>query len=112
MEFDAWKLKIVEKAIEKEKYHSNMGANEVQSLTVLFSDYLEEGVHIIRKWRKLKDTTEFTNGDHDQALLNYISDRHQSRGRELYYGYSSNGVSASQKYSAESRLKASCKQVL
>lgn len=112
MEFSAWELKIVEKAVAKEKYNSNMSNNECNELMPLFFDYLRDGVQIIKKWRKLKNTQEFVDGEHDQGLLNYISDRHQSRGRELYYGYSSNGVSASQKYSAESRLKASCKQVL
>ena len=112
MEFDAWKLRIVEKAIAKEKYHSNMSENEALQLSTLFCDYLDDGVLIIKKWRKLKDTTEFTNGDHNEGLLTYISDRHQSRGRELYQGYSSGGVSASMVRSPESRLKSSCKQVI
>lgn len=112
MEYGAWELKIVEIAVAKEKYNSNMGKDELDELSVLFVDYLRDGVRIIKKWRKLKDDKEFTDGYHDDGLLTYISDRHQSRGRELFYGYSSGGVGASMVRSPESRLKSSCKQVI
>jgi hypothetical protein len=67
---------------------------------------------ILRKWRKLKDDSEFVSGQHDYSLVAYLKAKDQANGRDLFSDYSSGGVKANMKQTPESLLKASCKQVI
>lgn len=112
MELNDWKDKIIEKSKKQISFRSNMSNTEIADLTTILFDYLEDGMLIIKNWRKLKDTTEFTNGQHDSGLIRYINDKYLANGREYYESFSSGGVSSSSKQSPESRLKSTCKQVM
>lgn len=112
MDFTSWKLELVDKAIRQISYKSNMSNSEKTELSLVLSDYLDEGISILRKWRKLKDDSEFVNGDHDSGLIDFIKNKHSANGRELYSDYSSGGVKATMKKTPESVLKSSCKQVI
>ena len=112
MEMVEWKDGIVKKAIRQIEYRSNMSNADKDKLTIVLSDYLDEGLNVLRKWRKLKSDDEFLSGMHDNGLIVYLKAKEQANGRDLFSSYSSGGVNATMKQSPESLLKASCKQVL
>lgn len=112
MEFQEWKDGIIEKAVRQISYRSNMSRNDLDNLTLVLSDYLDDGLTILRKWRKLKDDSEFVSGMHDSGLIVFMKAKDQANGRDLFSDYSSGGVKANMKQTPESLLKASCKQVI
>jgi hypothetical protein len=109
---NAWKNKLVEKAVRQVSYKINMSANDINDLTFALSDYLDEGITILRKWRKMKDDSEFISGMHDDGLVLFMKAKNQANGRDLFAEYSSGSVKANMKHTPESLLKASCKQVM
>ena len=112
MELQDWKNVIIAKAVKQISYKSNMTASDRAELTFVLLDYLDEGITILRKWRKMKDDTEFVSGMHDDGLIAFMKAKDQANGRDLFSDYSSGGVRANMKRTPESILKASCKQVM
>lgn len=113
MDFTQWKDSIIEKAVAQISYRANMAPTDKSELNSLLSSFIDDGISILIKWRKLNpEDEEFTNGVHDSSLVAYLKNRYYDNGKELYNGYSSNGISTNKKVSAESLLKSSCKQVL
>ena len=112
MELQDWKNVIIAKAVKQISYKSNMSASDKTELTFVLLDYLDEGITILRKWRKLKDDTEFVSGQHDSGLVAFIKAKDQANGRDLFSDYSSGGVRANMKVTPENLLKGSCKQVM
>lgn len=112
MEMQEWKDGIVDKAVRQITFQSNMSQSDISNLTLVLADYLDDGILIIKNWRKLKTDDEFLSGKHDTALVAYLKNRYLDAGRELFNDYSSGGVKANRKQSPESILKGSCKQVM
>jgi hypothetical protein len=112
MDMQSWKSGLVMKAVKQITYKTNMSNSDINSLTNVLSDYLDEGINILRKWRKLKDDTEFVSGMHDSGLIVFIKSKEQANGRDLFTGYSSGGITATMKVSPENVLKSTCKQVM
>lgn len=107
-----WKSDLIGQAKRQILLTTNMGKNETSELVFVLSDYLEEGIAIIKSWRKLNDESEFESGKHNSALIVFMKNKYYTNGRELFDNYSSGGVSTSMKQSPESLLKSSCKQVM
>ena len=112
MEMQEWKDGIIDVAKSQISYNANMSSSEINSLTLVLSNYLDGGINILRKWRKLKTNEEFLFGMHDEALVDYIKAKHQINGRDIFSDYSSGGVKANVKVTPENQLKGSCKQVM
>ena len=112
MEMQTWRDGVIDKAKRQITYRNNMSASEKNELSIVLSDFLDEGISIITQWRKLKDNNEFVNGKHDNGLLNYLKNKYIANGRELYSDYSSGGVKAKMDKTPESILKSTCKQVI
>ena len=112
MEFQEWKYGILDKAVRQITYRANMSQTDKDSLTLVLSDYLDDGITILRKWRKMSDDSEFISGQHDSGLVAFIKAKDQANGRDLFSDYSSGGVRANMKVSPENLLKGSCKQVM
>lgn len=112
MEMQEWKNNILDKAKRQITYRSNMSSSDIQELTAVLSDFLEEGISILKNWRKLKDDVEFLSGQHDGALIDFLNNKYSASGRELYSEYSSGGVRSKMDRTPTSVLKSSCKQVI
>lgn len=112
MDIYEWKNLIIDKALRQITYRSNMSNSDKQELTLVLSDYLDEGITILRKWRKMSDDSEFISGLHDSGLVAFIKAKDQANGRDLFSDYSSGGVRANMKVTPENLLKGSCKQVM
>lgn len=112
MEMQKWKDSIIERAKRQICYRSNMSNADKADLFVVLSDYLDEGITILRKWRKMSDDSEFLSRQHDEALVTFIKEKDQANGRDLFSDYSSGGVRANMKVTPENLLKGSCKQVM
>ena len=112
MEFQEWKYGILDKAVRQITYRANMSQADKDSLTLVLSDYLDDGITILRKWRKMNDDSEFISGQHDAGLVAFIKAKDQANGRDLFSDYSSGGVRANMKVTPENLLKGSCKQVM
>jgi hypothetical protein len=112
MEMFEWKNDIIERAVRQISYRNNMSQADKDDLTLVLSDYLNDGINILRKWRKLKNDTEFVSGMHDEGLVVYLKAKYQANGRDLFIDYTSGGVEANMEKTPESLLKTSCKQVM
>ena len=112
MELQEWKDGVIAKAIRQITYRANMSQNDIDNLTFVLSDYLDDGITILRKWRKISDDSEFISGQHDAGLVAFLKAKDQANGRDLFTGYSSGGVNATMKVTPENLLKSSCKQVM
>jgi hypothetical protein len=112
MEMYEWKDGIIEKAVRQIAYRNNMSQTDKDNLTLVLSDYLNDGITILRKWRKMRDDSEFISGQHDSGLVAFIKAKDQANGRDLFSDYSSGGVRANMKVTPENLLKGSCKQVM
>ena len=112
MELQEWKDFIVKKALRQITYRNNMSSSDISELTLVLSDYLGEGIKILKKWRKLNNDDEFVSGNHDSGLVEYLKNKVQANGRELFSDYSSGGVKAKMDKTPESVLKSTCKQVM
>jgi hypothetical protein len=112
MDMQSWKSGLVLKATTQITYRQNMSGADISSLTLVLSDYLDEGITILRNWRKMKDDNEFVSGMHDSGLVSFIKAKYQANGRDLFSDYSSGGVMANMKVTPENLLKGSCKQVM
>ena len=112
MEMQEWKDGVIAKAVRQISYRSNLSDTDMNNLTLVLSDYLDEGIKILRKWRKLKDDSELLSGMHDDGLVVFMKAKDQANGRDLFSDYSSGGIRANAKVTPESLLKASCKQVM
>jgi hypothetical protein len=89
-----------------------MSQADIDKATLVLSDYLDDGITILRKWRKMSDDSEFISGQHDSGLVAFIKAKDQANGRDLFSDYSSGGVRANMKVTPENLLKGSCKQVM
>ena len=112
MEMQEWKDGVIAKAVRQITYRANMSQTDKDSLTLVLSDYLDDGITILRKWRKMSDDSEFISGQHDSGLVAFIKAKDQANGRDLFSDYSSGGVRANMKVTPENLLKGSCKQVM
>ena len=112
MEMQEWKDGIVEKAKRQLAYRNNLSGSDIDSLTIALFDYLDEGINVLREWRKLSNDVEFISGKHDNALIVFLKEKNQANGRDLFGDYSSGGIKANMKTTPENRLKGSCKQVM
>lgn len=112
MELQEWKDSVIAKAVRQIKYRANMSQTDIDNLTFVLSDYLDDGIMILRKWRKMSDDSEFISGQHDSGLVAFIKAKDQANGRDLFSDYSSGGVRANMKVTPENLLKGSCKQVM
>ncbi len=112
MEMREWKDSVIAKAVRQITYRANMSQSDIDKLTLVLSDYLDEGITILRKWRKMSDDREFLRGDHDSGLVSFLKAKDQANGRDLFESYNSGGVSSSMKATPENLLKGSCKQVI
>ena len=112
MEIFEWKNDIIERAVRQISYRNNMSQADKDDLTLVLSDYLDDGITILRKWRKMSDDSEFISGQHDSGLVAFIKAKDQANGRDLFSDYSSGGVRANMKVNPENLLKGSCKQVM
>lgn len=107
-----WKDLIIDKAKRQIAYRNNMSSSEIQELTLVLSDFLEEGISILKKWRKIKDDSAFLTKEYDSGLVLFIKQKYQSNGRDLFSDYTSGGVKATMKVSPENTLKGTYKQVM
>lgn len=107
-----WKSELIGKAKRQIVQTNNMSQKEAAELAFVLSDYLEEGITILKNWRKLKVDSEFVSGKHDAGLIVFIKSKYQANGRDLFNEYSTGGIKANMKQTPESLLKASCKQVM
>ena len=112
MEIQEWKEDIVSRATREISFRNNMSKAETTELSLVLFDFLEDGITILRNWRKLKDDTEFLAGIHNGGLVNFLKDKYNANGRENFQNYSSGGVTSSMRNTPESRLKSTCKQVI
>jgi hypothetical protein len=112
MEMQEWKENIIAKALRQISYQSNMSNTDIDKITLVLSDYLDDGITILRNWRKLKNDNEFLIGLHNSSLVLYIKSKYQANGRDLFSEYSSGGIKANTKKTPESVLKSTCKQVI
>ena len=112
MDMQTWRSSLIMKAVRKITYRANMSKSDSENLSVVLSDYLDEGITILRKWRKMSDDSEFISGQHDAGLVAFLKAKDQANGRDLINDYSSGGVRASMKVTPENLLKSSCKQVM
>lgn len=112
MELYEWKETIISKALKQIAYRNNMSQSDIDNATTVLSIYLDEGINILRSWRKMKDDNEFLSGKHDNGLIDFIKAKDQSNGRDLFEEYTSGGIKANFKITPENRLKGSCKQVM
>lgn len=112
MEMQKWKDGIISKAIRQITYRGNMSQSDIDRAMLVLSDYLDDGIKILRKWRKMKDDSEFISGLHDSGLVSFIKAKDQANGRDLFNTYASGGVKADMKVTPENLLKGSCKQVM
>ena len=109
---DEWKKLRKDNAVTQICYRNNMSTSDKTELESILSVFLDDGIAIIKQWRKLKDNDEFLTGKHDYALKQFVIDKYLSNGRDIYKGYSSGGVNATMDQTPEGRLKNSCKQVM
>ena len=112
MTVQEWKNNIIEKCKRQILFRNNMSSSEIGELKLVLSDYLDEAVDILKKWRKLLSDAEFVEGVHDSAIVLFIKQKYQANGRDLFNDYSSGGVKANMKVTPENLLKGSCKQVM
>lgn len=112
MEMQEWKDLIIDKAKRQIVYRNNMSSSDIQDLTLVLSDYLEEGISILRKWRKIKEDSAFLSKEYDSGLVLFVKEKYQANGRDLFSDYSSGGVRATIKVSPENTLKGIYKQVM
>ena len=112
MEVQEWKYDIVKKAKRQICYRNNMSSSDIQELELVLFDFLDDGILILRKWRKLQDDTELISGMHDSGIVEYLKNRYNANGRELFSDYSSGGIKAKMDKTPESVLKSTCKQVI
>lgn len=112
MEIQDWKDEIVTRAVREISYRNNMSSSDISDLTLVLSGFLEDGIVILRKWRKLSNDSEFLSGVHNGSLVTFLKDKYNANGRENFQSFSSAGVSSTMKNTPESRLKATCKQVI
>lgn len=110
MEDREWRDKIINNSKILISNRNNLSLNEVEDMNSIFELYLDDGISIIKKWRKLNDFEEFLSGQHDSALREYIYNRYLASGREIFQSYSSGGVSSSMKTSPDDILKSTCSQ--
>ena len=78
----------------------------------ILSDYFDDAVNIIVKWRKLKSPTEIENGYYDTEIKEYIVNRFNQAGVESSYSYSGGYGSNVFFAQAETILKSKIPQVL
>lgn len=112
MEMQEWKDSILDKVKRQISFRNNMSSSEIQELTLVLSDYLEEGISILRKWRKIKEDSAFLSGEYDSGLILFVKQKYQANGRDLFSDYSSGGVRATMKVTPENTLKGTYKQVM
>lgn len=112
MDIELWKNDIVSISARQITFQNNMSNSEISQLKVVLLDYLEEGLNILRNWRKLKNDDEFLSGKHNNGLVAYVKNRYQANGREIFGEYSSGGIQTNMYRSPESVLKSTCKQVM
>ena len=112
MEKQEWKDIILDKVKRQISFRNNMSNSEIQELTLVLSDYLEEGISILRKWRKIKVDSAFLGGEYDSGLILFVKQKYQANGRDLFSDYSSGGVRATMKVTPENTLKGTYKQVM
>lgn len=112
MEMQEWKDGVIANAVRQITYRANMSQTDIDNLTFVLSNYLDDGITILRKWRKMSDDSEFISGQHDSGLVTFIKAKDQANGRDLFSDYSSGGVRANMKVTPENLLKGSCKQVM
>ena len=75
MEIYEWKDEIVTRAVKEISFRANMSKSDLSELTLVLFNFLEDGITILKNWRKLKDDTEFLNGTHNSGLINYLKDK-------------------------------------
>ena len=112
MSIQDWKNDLIGQTKRQILQTNNMTLKEADELAFVLSNYLDEGIIILRNWRKLKDDTEFVSGKHDSGLIVFIKSKYQVNGRDLFNEYTSGGIKSNMKQTPESLLKASCKQVM
>ena len=112
MEIQEWKDSILDKAKRQISFRNNMSGSEIQELTLVLSDYLEEGISVLKKWRKIKDDSAFLTQEYDSGLVLFVKEKYQANGRDLFVDYSSGGVRATMKVTPENTLKGTYKQVI
>ena len=112
MGMQEWKDGVIANAVRQITYRANMSQTDIDNLTFVLSNYLDDGITILRKWRKMSDDSEFISGQHDSGLVTFIKAKDQANGRDLFSDYSSGGVRANMKVTPENLLKGSCKQVM
>lgn len=112
MERQEWLDSILEKSVRQISYRNNMSDTEIQELKVVLSDFLEEGIQILTKWRKIKNESDFYKGDYDSGLILFVKNKYSANGRELYSDYTSGGIKTTMDKTPESVLKSNYKQVI
>jgi len=95
---DTMKTALSTKAKTILTYMSNTSDNT--SLSVILSNFLDTGIAIITKWKKLKSEDEFLSGDYDTELIDFAVNSHNQ-----LVGFNEKVV-----MTAESILKASLPQ--
>lgn len=112
MDIYEWKDGIIEKAKRQITYRANMASSDIQELTLVLFDFLDEAISILTKWRKLTNDNEFLQGKHDSAICRFLVDKYNAIGRESFSSYGAGGISSVMPKSPESILKSSTKQVI
>lgn len=107
-----WRDEIIKKVIRQISYRSNLSNADIDKLLPVLYDYLNEGVAILRKWRKISDENEIYNGKYDDGLIAFLKAKEQINGREAFSDYTSGGVTANMKVTPENILKGYYRQVL
>ena len=112
MDLQEWKDGIIDKSKRQISYRSNMSNMDISDLTLVLSDFLSNGMKILKKWRKLDNDEQFLSGEYDTALIDYLKNSFQANNRELFSDYNVGGIRAKMDRTPESVLKSSCKQVM
>lgn len=112
MDIQDWKDSLVEKAVRQITFKSNMSSKDITNLTTILFYYLDEGISVLKEWRKIKNDSEFVSKRYDSALVQYLINKNLVNGREMFDVYTSGGVKADMKKSPESVLKSNFCQVI
>ena len=107
-DINVWKENLIKEALLE---ISLAYPDEVADATLL-KTFLKQGVHEITKRRKLKNDSEFVNGDHDYNLVRFIVRSYNEGGIEGVRSTNSLGVTRTFSVSPLAELKQNTLQVI
>lgn len=76
----------------------------------LISDFIDEALEEIKKWKNTKDEKIFENGEYDKEIIQYCVESYHTTGIEGQFQNSSNGNSRTYKMTPLQHLQSSIPQ--